>query len=322
MLKRILLFCLTGIMLFMLCSCRGQAAKTNIPSDEPAATDTPINPATSDTPTPEAVSVEPSVTLSPTPNPEYSKTQTIFPIDNGDNKRYPIIDNTTGKTLIERVSSNDDSDASFLLVTKSGKIVVMDPRDMPDQKLFKITPDIITITHNHGDHNDSAYTTAYTDTANILRGNKVSDLTLDDIHVYSIVASHARDTIIPKLPTDMIFVYETDGLRIANLGDIGQSKLTEDQLEQIGAIDILITQLNNPDSALNYLTDTKAKDIIAQLNPKIIIPAHGGDLYAKDLAEFLGADYEILDTIFATDAAELKDAKKKVVLIKQLEKYE
>lgn len=322
MMKRILLFCLTGMMLIMLCSCGGQDAKANIVTDEPAAADTLNNNAPSVTPTPEAAPVESPDSMSPTPRPGYSTTQTIFPIDNGDNKRYPIIENTTGRTLIERVSSNDDSDASFMLVTKSGKIVVMDPRDMPDQKLFKIKPDIITITHNHGDHNDASYTNTYIDTAKILTYKTPNDLTLDDIHVYSIVSAHTGNTLIPKLPTNIIFVYETDGLRIANLGDIGQTKLTDEQLKQIGAIDIVITQLDNSASAMNYMTDTKAKDIIAQLNPKIIIPAHGGDLYAEDIAEFLGADYEMLDTILATDATELKDAKQRVVLIKQLEEYE
>jgi L-ascorbate metabolism protein UlaG (beta-lactamase superfamily) len=313
----IILLCLLALALI---SCGGQETK----SGDVAGTGSPAEssqPTVDPTPAQESTAPAESESPSPTVRPGYSTSQTIFPVEMGDGKRHPIIENDTGMTLIQTVSKNDYYPTTYMLVTKSGKIVVMDPRDMPSQDMLQFKPDVITITHGHQDHNDAGFINAFDDTAKILQYRKTEDLTLDDIRVYSVLSDHVSDSINAESPTNMIFVYEVDGLRIANLGDIGQSKLNDEQLEQIGKIDILITQLENSFSSMYYNRDTKAKDIIQQLNPKILIPTHGGDLYADDIAEYLGAEYEVVDTILAVDAASLADSKQKVVRIAQHQKY-
>jgi L-ascorbate metabolism protein UlaG (beta-lactamase superfamily) len=66
------------------------------------------------------------------------------------------------------------------------------------------------------------------------------------------------------------------------MGDIGQETLTEEQLEEIGPIDIAFMQFDNSFSSMS-LKNMKGFNLIEQLNPKIIIPTH----YAKaDIALF------------------------------------
>ncbi len=67
-----------------------------------------------------------------------------------------------------------------------------------------------------------------------------------------------------------IFHLLFDGLDIVHLGDLGQSKLTEEQVAAIGQTDILLIPVGGI-----YTIDAKvASDIVSQLEPKIIIPMH------------------------------------------------
>jgi L-ascorbate metabolism protein UlaG (beta-lactamase superfamily) len=76
------------------------------------------------------------------------------------------------------------------------------------------------------------------------------------------------------------FVVELDGLHTIHLGDIGHL-LTEEKLGDIGSVDIACVPVGGA------LTATKAAELIAQLDPKIVVamPACEGD---GDCTEALG----------------------------------
>jgi L-ascorbate metabolism protein UlaG (beta-lactamase superfamily) len=61
------------------------------------------------------------------------------------------------------------------------------------------------------------------------------------------------------------FVVELDGLHTIHLGDIGH-ELTEEKIGDIGRVDIACVPIGGA------LTATKAAAIIAQLDPKIVVP--------------------------------------------------
>ena len=60
-----------------------------------------------------------------------------------------------------------------------------------------------------------------------------------------------------------VIVYEADGMRIIHMGDYGQDFLYDEQLEQIGKIDIMFTP---------WGSWTKAT--VDQIKPKLIFPMH------------------------------------------------
>jgi len=66
-----------------------------------------------------------------------------------------------------------------------------------------------------------------------------------------------------------VYNVSVDGLNIVHLGDLGH-KLTEEQIEEIGATDILLVPVGSV-----YTIDAKtAADVVSQLEPKIVIPMH------------------------------------------------
>ena len=70
-----------------------------------------------------------------------------------------------------------------------------------------------------------------------------------------------------------IYRIEVGDVRIALLGNIA-AKLTEDQLEEIGMVDIVIL----PVGGNGYTLDaTSAVSIIRQIDPKVVIPVHYED---------------------------------------------
>ena len=64
---------------------------------------------------------------------------------------------------------------------------------------------------------------------------------------------------------NLAFVVELDGLHAVHLGDIGHT-LTEEKVSEIGSVDIACVPLGGA------LTASRAVELIAQLEPKIVIP--------------------------------------------------
>jgi L-ascorbate metabolism protein UlaG (beta-lactamase superfamily) len=178
--------------------------------------------------------------------------------------------------------------ASYEIISQQGTIIMADPammeRSVPEA-------DIITVSHRHFDHYDRDYVERSTGRVSI---GMPEDFSIKDVHVEGIAAAHGgflhfwdRNTIDRLSPSDTIYVYDVGGIRIAHLGDLGQDRLTEDQVRAMGKIDILISKLNNPFLTLSCESENKrAFQIIKQINPKVVIPTHTTD---RCLVEYAGA---------------------------------
>jgi L-ascorbate metabolism protein UlaG (beta-lactamase superfamily) len=70
-----------------------------------------------------------------------------------------------------------------------------------------------------------------------------------------------------------IYTLEADGARVAVLGHI-YPELSEDQLEQIGMVDIVVVPMGNSGYTLDAVGALK---IIKQIEPKVVIPTHYAD---------------------------------------------
>jgi L-ascorbate metabolism protein UlaG (beta-lactamase superfamily) len=186
---------------------------------------------------------------------------------------------------------------------------------MPKPEVVDIKPVAMLQTHTHPDHSDSDYTFSY-DVPKLM--SKKGELTVGDFNMYTIPSSHSNDTIVED-GSNVIVVVEVDGLRIAHMGDVGQSKLTEDQLEHLGTIDIAFMQFENSYSDMS-LQNEKGFTMIEQLNPTIVIPTHYSDNALKILEEKYGTITE-LENILEVSRENLPENALNVYRILNTHKY-
>ncbi|MFZ2539581.1 MAG: MBL fold metallo-hydrolase [Oscillospiraceae bacterium] len=183
----------------------------------------------------------------------------------------PTTENTSGKVQIQTVSACDGSYLfnSYIITSSKGESVVVDPTRMPRKNIIDLNPAAIVSTHGHPDHIDPGFTDLYDSKKNFYTKE---DFNTNDFHIYTMYSSHSSD-LVNETTGNVIIVLEVDGLRIAHMGDIGQTKLTAEQLKALGNIDIAFMQFQNSYSDMS-LENEKGFKLIEQLNPKIVIPTH------------------------------------------------
>ncbi|OGZ66437.1 MAG: hypothetical protein A3C50_02440 [Candidatus Staskawiczbacteria bacterium RIFCSPHIGHO2_02_FULL_43_16] len=67
-----------------------------------------------------------------------------------------------------------------------------------------------------------------------------------------------------------IFIIEAEDMRFCHLGDFGQKQLTDEQLDKIGHVDILMI----PVGGTYTISAHEATKVIGQIEPKMVIPMH------------------------------------------------
>ncbi len=162
--------------------------------------------------------------------------------------------------------------AFFLVTSSDGVRVAMDPfGDIGDSEP-EVATDVVTVSHEHGDHNVAERLAGPTA---ILRGlkpggadwNSIS-YDLRDVRITALPAYH-DDAKGRKLGLNTIFVVETGGLRLAHLSDIGHT-LSEATLDAMRRIDILLVPVGGRFS----IDGRQAREIMASLRPRITVPIH------------------------------------------------
>jgi L-ascorbate metabolism protein UlaG (beta-lactamase superfamily) len=161
--------------------------------------------------------------------------------------------------------------ATFLMSTNDGIKVLMDPVN-PNMVKVEVPDiiDLVTVSHEHGDHN---YIALAKGNPTIIRGLKGSgyakvDTVFKGIHVYTVGSFHDNQEGSQR-GKNAIFVFELPGLKVVHLGDLGHM-LNESQVSSIGATDILMI----PVGAGPTIDLQSALEVIKQLKPRVVIPMH------------------------------------------------
>lgn len=158
--------------------------------------------------------------------------------------------------------------ACFKLKGKNATVVI-DPYD-PDFTGLKLpkdlSADVVLTTHDHKDHN---FIFAVGGATKPMRFSAPGEYEVAGVVITGIDSFHDNSEGSQR-GVNTIFHLLFDDLDIVHLGDLGQTKLTEEQIAQIGQTDILLIPVGSI-----YTIDAKAaNDIVSQLEPKIIIPMH------------------------------------------------
>jgi len=128
----------------------------------------------------------------------------------------------------------------------------------------KLEADVVLITHNHLDHNNVK---AVSGQPFIALGPGEYDV--KGIFIQGIPAFH--DNVQGKeRGRTTIYTIEAEEIKLCHLGDLGQKELTAEQLDKIGDVDILMI----PIGGFFTINAQEAVKIMAQIEPKIIIPMH------------------------------------------------
>jgi L-ascorbate metabolism protein UlaG (beta-lactamase superfamily) len=154
--------------------------------------------------------------------------------------------------------------AAFLITSDSGVRIVTDPyTTSPGLKHGAIeeTADIVTVSHEHGDHNNVG---AVRGNPEVVRGGAE----VKGIKIRAIPTAH-DDKGGSQRGRNTIFCFEVDGVKVCHCGDLGHA-LTGEQVKTIGKVDVLMI----PVGGFFTIDAPTATKVGEQLNPKIIIPMH------------------------------------------------
>ncbi|MBN1168282.1 MBL fold metallo-hydrolase [Candidatus Woesebacteria bacterium] len=154
--------------------------------------------------------------------------------------------------------------SSFRLKGKTATVVT-DPFDpkMVGMDFPKVEADIVTVSHDHRDHNQSDQVKGV---KKVIKGP--GEYEINGVSIVGIKTYHDSEKG-EKRGKNTIYVFEIDDLRLAHLGDLG-TKLSEKQIESMGEIDVLFIPIGGEYTINAQVAAQVARDI----EPVIIVPMH------------------------------------------------
>lgn len=167
----------------------------------------------------------------------------------------------------------------FQIETPSGKKIVTDPHEIPAFGRNVVAADIVTISHEHNDHNVLT-SIENPKAARVFHGIKENkgrtewdriDEKVGGIRVRSVASYHDNENGFSR-GKNAIFILEVEGLTICHLGDLGHD-LNDEQVKAIGKIDVLMI----PIGGTYTINGEVAKKVVDKLKPRThVIPMHYG----------------------------------------------
>ena len=162
----------------------------------------------------------------------------------------------------------------FLITTSKGTRIVTDPLGPGWYPNPNVVGDVVTVGKEMFNHNAVQIVLGH---PLILRGlknygadwNRVST-TFKDTLIYN-VPIHQNAEFIEGIQGSA-FVFDLGTLCIAHLGDLSQ-KLNEQQIKSFGKVDVALTPIGGG----RTMGPDLAREVLAQLKPKIAIPMHHRD---------------------------------------------
>ena len=170
--------------------------------------------------------------------------------------------------------------SSFLIKTKTARIVT-DPFDpeMVGIKFSKTEADVVTVSHQHKDHNQFK---------NITGINGADPLMIDmpgefeklGVRIFGFQSFHDK-TQGSERGENIMYKFESEGISVLHCGDLGMIP-DESFLETIGEVDILMV----PVGGIYTLDADEAVSLVKKIEPTIVIPMHYGTNKLAPVSDF------------------------------------
>ena len=159
--------------------------------------------------------------------------------------------------------------ACFCITSEAGLSIVTDPyetgfRDIINYGPVDVSSDIVTVSHEHGDHN---HVQAVSGKPEVVRG--AGTQMVKGIQFRGIPSYHDQVEGAQRGP-NTIFSFEVDGIRVVHLGDLGHALSSETRAELKGT-DVLLAPTGGPGATMEL---QEAIDLWENLKPPVVIPMH------------------------------------------------
>jgi L-ascorbate metabolism protein UlaG (beta-lactamase superfamily) len=128
-----------------------------------------------------------------------------------------------------------------------------------------VEADLVLVTHEHADHNG---VDAIGGSPAVLRST-AGRLESPAGEVVAVASEHDAAAGTERGP-NTIFVFSLDGVRVAHLGDFGQSSLRDEQAEAIGEVDLMFIPVGGGPT----IGAPDAAAIVDRLSPRWVVPMH------------------------------------------------
>jgi len=159
--------------------------------------------------------------------------------------------------------------ACFLVTTDSGIRIITDPYEPGCfDGALKYRPvgeeaDVVLVSHDHADHNDIASVSGNPQVVTEAGSNTFNGINILGVSTYHDTSEGS------ERGSNIIFRFETDGLALCHLGDLGHT-LDDATAHQLRPVDILML----PVGGFYAIGSEEADSLIASLMPKLVIPMH------------------------------------------------
>lgn len=128
----------------------------------------------------------------------------------------------------------------------------------------KIKDNVVLVSHQHYDHNNIE---GMPSESFLINGP--GEYEARGIFIKGIQSFHDKNKGQER-GFNTIYVIKMEDINLVHLGDFGEGRLAEEQVEKIGDADILMIPVGG-----NYTINYKeATEVISQIEPKIVIPMH------------------------------------------------
>ena len=136
-----------------------------------------------------------------------------------------------------------------------------------------VSADLVLVTHDHLDHNGVGAI-----------GGEPAVLRIAGTHESPVgevvgIASEHDDAAGTQRGPNTLFVFSLGGMRVAHLGDLGQTALREAQLAALGRVELLLTPVGGGPT----IGAEQAAAIAEAVEAKLVVPAH----YRTERIDFL-----------------------------------
>ncbi|HEX9817674.1 MAG TPA: MBL fold metallo-hydrolase [Patescibacteria group bacterium] len=156
----------------------------------------------------------------------------------------------------------------FKLRGKTGSVVTDPYGDDVGFSLPSLSADLVTVSHDHHDHNQAHKIGGTARRNNPFIINQLGEYEVGGISVFGVKSFHDDQQGVER-GANSIFTIAIDGVRVCHLGDLGH-ELTEEQVKQIGIIDVLLV----PVGGIFTLNAKQAVAVTRALEPSFVIPMH------------------------------------------------